>query len=61
MLDLTGVESGLAKVRMSKRAAHTFPFCRSLVDAILSTSEAREGAVPYARSGNISRIRLPGV
>ena len=55
-----GAVTGSVKIRMSKRTAHTFPSCRSLVDTILSTSEAREGAVSYARSGNISRIRLGG-
>ena len=30
------------------------------MDAILSTSLVSEGAVLYARSGNISRIRLGG-
>ena len=29
-LDSRGVKSGSVKVRMSKRAAHTFPFCRRI-------------------------------
>ena len=54
--DSRGVKSGSVKVRMSKQAAHIFPFCRSLGDSILSASEAREGAVSYARSGITFRI-----
>jgi len=52
--------TGLVKIRMSKRAAHTFPFCRCLVNSFLSTVEARVGAVLCTRSGNISIIQLPG-
>jgi hypothetical protein len=29
-LDSTSVESGSVKIRISKRADHTFPFCRRI-------------------------------